>query len=395
MTTINTNTDFKKIATFGGGIGAIGGFIADVLTPLAPFSEILSVIFLSVGVLLLIFIKNDKVKFGTKTNSITAFISGLIFLALSLAADDDKGLLASHVPAIQGLQESLNIVSEKLDAIDEKVDSGFESMETNFDNLESLIKANNPIDNPSSASDFIVNAYLFMQSGNEKKSLNSFEEFLKLSEVEKIDVYKDYYSVCVSVEGKSEASNKLKSFNSKLADLVLIDETEETLDGYLSRIQELELNDELLCIAYRMNLMSSRRVNNGTSKGSYKSSIMAYSACSKFSVEEDYTDFEFLFLNKTKIPDYWAGGSIPGGSAENTLKSMLKYLTTAGPTLDDVMKGQLVEVMFTGSAGRNIYDKDNITQTTGFEKNESEEFIEYLDRWKQYCKDNDVEWTYN
>ena len=392
MTTKNTNTDFRKIATFGGGIGTIGGFIADVLTPLAPFSEILSVTFICVGVLLLIFIKKNKVKFATKSNAIIAFISGVFFLALSLAADDDKGLLASHVPAIQELQESLNIVSEKLDAIDEKVDSGFESMETNFDNLESLIKANNSIDNPSSASDFIVNAYLFMQSGNEKKSLNSFEEFLKLSEVEKIDVYKDYYSVCVSVEGKSEASNKLKLFNSKLADLVLIDETEETLDGYLSRIQELELNEELLCLAYRMNLRSSRRVNNGTSKGNYKSPIMAYSACSKFSVEEDYTDFEFLFLNKTKIPDYWTG-STPYGSAENFLKKGFEFLKNE--KLDDVMKGQMVQVMFTGSGGRTFFDKDNRNKKTGFEKNESEEFIEYLNRWKQYCKDNDLEWTYN
>lgn len=389
----NTQTEFKKIAQITGAIGTIGGFIADVLTPLAPFSKILSITFFSFGVLLLIFIKNDKVKFATKINSVSSLLVGVIFLGLSMASDDDKGLLAAHVPAIQGLQESLNIVSEKLDIIDEKVESGFESMESNFDNLESLIKANNPIDNPSSASDFIVNAYLFMQSGNEKKSLNSFEEFLKLTEVEKIDVYQDYYSVCVSVEGKSEASNKLKSINSKLADLVLIDETEETLDGFLSRIQELELNDELLCIAYRMNLMSSRRVSGINSNGAgIKSSLLAYSACSEFSVGEDYSDFEFLFLNNTKIPDYWNNAEI---MAEDWLKNLLdQYISMLQRDSSTTYGlGMTFQYYITGEQMNLIMDDHG--NFTDFERTESEEFIQYLDIWKQFCRENDVDWIYN
>tara|TARA_B110000977_G_scaffold82965_1_gene110866 strand:- start:130 stop:1251 length:1122 start_codon:yes stop_codon:yes gene_type:complete len=159
MTTINTNTDFKKIATFGGGIGGIGGFIADVLTPLAPFSEILSVTFICVGVLLLIFIKKNKLKFATKTNAITAFISGVIFLALSLAADDDKGLLASHLPAIQELQESLNIVSEKLDVIDEKVDDILESQrksEQNLQDIKDAVSGDAELKNMSNTGDLSV-----------------------------------------------------------------------------------------------------------------------------------------------------------------------------------------------------------------------------------------------
>jgi|GEM_PF-6477226 len=392
--------NIKKISTIAGVIGTIGGIISDVLTPLAPFALILSGILISIGVIFFIFKKKEKLKLATLDNSIIALITGVIFLGLSLVADDDKGLLASNVPAIERLQGSLNIVNEKLDVVDEKIDdvsdqvgTGFESMEANFDNLEKLIEANNPIDNPSSPLDFIVNAYLFMESGDEKKSLRSFEEFLNLSEVEKIDVYKDYYSVCISVKGKSEASNRLKSYNSKLADLVIIDAEEETFKGYLSRVKELELNKELLCIAYRMNLNSSRRSSNFSEMQSmFKSCLLAYSTCSKYGIEEDYSDFEYLFLKSNNISDIWTAANSKAPNAEDYLRtSILEQLMS--DAVESPFKGGLLQQYLTGETPKWLVSDD--AEITGFEKNESEEFNELLELWIQFCADQNVEWTYN
>ncbi len=312
-------------------------------------------------------------------------------------ADDDKGLLASNIPAIQSFQESMNIVSEKLNVIDEKIDKvgnnieeGFESMEENFENIENLIKANNPIDNPTTASDFVVNAYLFLASGDERRSLKSFEDYLKLTEAEKLDVYKDYYSVCLSVNGKAEAKIKLESLNSKMAKLVLLDANEETLDGFLNSVKELELENELNCIAYRMNLTSARRTNNVTNISPiFKSSLKAYSNCNNYSIADDFSAFEYLFLNNTKIPDYWEGSSI---DANDYLKNLLNQLA---PLDDKIILGGMLQQYITGSPSLPNFTLSESGDIIGFEKDTSPEYLEYLEIWKQFCGSNGVDWVYN
>lgn len=390
--------NWSKISQIGGGIGTVGGLIADVLTPLAPISGILAGVLISCGVLAFILIKNEKLAFATKTNSFILLVSGAIFFGISSIADDDKGLLASSIPAIQSLQESMNIVSEKLDVIDEKIDKvgneigeGFESMEENFENIENLIKANNPIDNPTTASDFIVNAYLFLESGDERRSLKSFEEYLKLTEAEKLDVYKDYYAVCLSVNGKSEARKRLESLNSKMATVVLLDADESTLAGYLNSVNELDLNDELKCIAYRINLTSARRSNNvSETSPMMRSCLKAYSACGNYSITDDFSAFEFLFLNNTKIPDYWEGSNL---DAEDYLRNIL----TSFESVDDITKGLMVQKYITGYNGVMVddYILDDDGNMVGFKKDTSSEYLEYLEIWQQFCRNNGVEWTYN
>jgi len=389
--------NWTKISQIGGGIGTIGGLVADVLTPLAPISAILAGVLVSLGILTYFLIKNEKLTFANKTNSLILIVSGVIFFGLGIVADDDKGLLASNIPAIQSFQESMNIVSEKLNVIDEKIDKvgnnieeGFESMEENFENIENLIKANNPIDNPTTASDFIVNAYLFLASGDERRSLKSFEDYLKLTEAEKLDVYKDYYSVCLSVNGKAEAKIKLESLNSKMANLVLLDANEETLDGFLNSVKELELENELNCIAYRMNLTSARRTNNVTNISPiFKSSLKAYSNCNNYSIADDFSAFEYLFLNNTKIPDYWEGSTI---DANDYLKNLLNQLA---PLDDKIILGGMLQQYITGSPSLPNFTLSESGDIIGFEKDTSPEYLEYLEIWKQFCGSNGVDWVYN
>ncbi len=72
--------NWTKISQIGGGIGTIGGLVADVLTPLAPISAILAGVLVSLGILTYFFIKNEKLTFANKTNSLILIVSGVIFL---------------------------------------------------------------------------------------------------------------------------------------------------------------------------------------------------------------------------------------------------------------------------------------------------------------------------
>jgi hypothetical protein len=235
-----------------------------------------------------------------------------------------------------------------------------------------------------------VNAYLFLASGDERRSLKSFEDYLKLTGAEKLDVYKDYYSVCLSINGKAEAKIKLESLNSKMANLVLLDANEVTFDGFLNSVKELELENELKCIAYRMNLASARRTNNITNISStFKSSLKAYSNCNNYSIADDFSAFEYLFLNNTKIPEYWEGSTI---DANDYLKNLLNQLA---PIEDKVIVGGMLQQYITGSPSLPNFILSESGDIIGFEKDTSLEYLEYLEIWKQFCGSNGIDWVYN
>ena len=139
--------------------------------------------------------------------------------------------------------------------------------------------------------------------------------------------------------------------------------------------------------------MSSRRVSGVNSRVAvFKSCLLAYSACSEFSVGEDYSDFEFLFLNNTKIPDYWNSAEI---MAEDWLKNILDQYKSMlqRDSLNTYGLGMTFQNYLTGEPMNLIQDDDG--NFTDFERTESEEFIQYLDIWKQFCRENDVDWIYN
>lgn len=116
-----TFDQLKKSIPLFGFIGTMGGFVADVLQPIAPFSSYIffATAFSSVTVGIAVLMKASL-----RTNGIPALIfsiSMMICSGLLYASQDESkeksGVLASVIPGLSKLQSSLGILHEDLETI--------------------------------------------------------------------------------------------------------------------------------------------------------------------------------------------------------------------------------------------------------------------------------------
>ena len=209
----NLKEIFQPALKFAGVLGTVGGFVGDVLSPLGPvlnYLLYLSVFALIISLVLLFLLPVAK-KSLFKTASLTSLFFALIFGVFGqLNNDTDNGFMGDNLEFISEFQSSLNIIDAKLDKIsdqievvDEKLDLVDEKIDTGFDNLSELIKTSNPIQNPSSPKDFLVNAYLYKNGGDLNKAESSFNSFFEMTGSYKIDVLADFIEVLRDNKGKN------------------------------------------------------------------------------------------------------------------------------------------------------------------------------------------------
>ena len=125
-------------------LGTVGGFIADVLTPLAPFTKWLCIAF-SILTIVLFILYLKKKPIGQKY-VLVSFIGSLIFGSLFLLNGDSKnGVLGDNIDIVSSFQSSMNLVeaeldsiTNKIDVLDEKIDEGFSVVEENNKMLEDV-----------------------------------------------------------------------------------------------------------------------------------------------------------------------------------------------------------------------------------------------------------------
>ena len=190
----------KKSGTLLASIGTLGGFIADVLTPLGPFTKWIFIIFIILTIALFIFYLKNR-SFGKKYLPISLIFSTIFGFLFLINGDSKSGVLGDNIDGISSMQKSLFNLQESVDRIENKIDVVSDKLDIGFDKIEELIKLNNPIENPTSPKDHIVNAYLYMSSGLLKKSQFSFEEYFRLTNDFKVDVLLDYSEVFESNNG--------------------------------------------------------------------------------------------------------------------------------------------------------------------------------------------------
>ena len=219
--------NFKKILEpalkFSAVLGTLGGFIADVLSPLGPYLSYflyISLFVLIISVVLLLLLPTAK-KDLFKTLSISSFFFTLIFAGFNqLNEETDSGFFAENIEFVSDLQSNLNIIDAKLEKIsdqinevDKKITGIDNKLDEEFDNLSSLIKSSNPIGNPSTPKDFLINAYLFRNGGDLDKSEESFADFFESVGSYKIDVLADFIDVMKSNKGEEFIKNYFKLRN--------------------------------------------------------------------------------------------------------------------------------------------------------------------------------------
>ena len=137
--------EIKNSAAALGSVGTIGGFIADVLTPLGPFTKWLFIIFCILTFSLFI-IRNKNIGKKYLTSSL---IMSLIFGSLYfINGDSEKGVLSDNIDGISKIQSSLFNLQKSVDRVENKVDIIDNKIDLGFEKIEELIKSNNPINNP-------------------------------------------------------------------------------------------------------------------------------------------------------------------------------------------------------------------------------------------------------
>ncbi|MGE0283572.1 MAG: methyl-accepting chemotaxis protein [Rhizobiaceae bacterium] len=117
-----------SLATTGkwaGALGIVGGFIADVLNPLAPFAAYISMIaavaaFIIAIAIVFRLVLAQRVLPALVFATTTAAIAGGIY-GLQQAEDARDGLIASLVPAVAELQKSVGLVAAKVENIQKTV----------------------------------------------------------------------------------------------------------------------------------------------------------------------------------------------------------------------------------------------------------------------------------
>lgn len=203
----------KNNGKFFGILSAIGGFIGDVLQPLAPFSEYIFYILL-IGIVPLLLLYFFSISLKTRVvpflsfSIIFAFITGGVF-GLQLASNNnDNGVLSAVVPGIEKLQASLGIIDKKLVSIKEdteEIKKSTTKISKKLDTLNKNIgKQGGIILNPSTFEEWYSNARHYELKGD---FLNTRKSYLKYFTYKKdyIDPHLNFFKLLKIQEGRAGA----------------------------------------------------------------------------------------------------------------------------------------------------------------------------------------------
>ena len=221
------NSAFKAMARAAGPIGvvgAVGGFLSDVMLPLAnfaPFVFILSGIatIFAYAWLFYIFRQRGQAKaldswaMGTL---VAAFSSAMIFglWTVILSVGPERGYLASTVDPIADIQARLLGIEESVEQIEQTTEQtatqvaqsataqaeGFASLEQALANIQSGQQV--IIEGPSTPQDWYNNARIYQLRGDTANAITAYEGFIESSpELEFVDPFEDYADLLTATQG--------------------------------------------------------------------------------------------------------------------------------------------------------------------------------------------------
>lgn len=173
-----------------GVISAIGGFIADVLQPIAPFSEYILYLSMGLGILAIGgYLVIARVREQALTLLIFALLAcGISGLLLSLQYSEEaeqQGLLAATIPGIQSLQESLGLMQQDIDHLVTTTDN-IQSSVNNIENqLQTITDASDGgiISNPDTPEEHYHNARLHELGGDYGNARRSYADYFRQSNI--------------------------------------------------------------------------------------------------------------------------------------------------------------------------------------------------------------------
>lgn len=221
------NSVFKAMARAAGPVGVvgtIGGFLSDVLLPLANFAPVVFAFSVIATVfayawLFLVFRRVGQTKafdswaMGTL---VAAFSSAMIFglWSIFLSVGPERGYLASTVDPIADIQARLLGIEESVEQIEQTTEQtatqvaqsataqaeGFQSLEQALANIQSGQQV--IIDNPTTPQDWYNNARIYQLRGDTGNAIKAYEGFIESSpDLEFMDPFEDYMDLLNATQG--------------------------------------------------------------------------------------------------------------------------------------------------------------------------------------------------
>jgi hypothetical protein len=211
---------------WAGGIAAIGGFVADVLNPLAPLAAwfAIAAAIVTVGVVAALAFKRLSPERGGP-----ALIFSLAALAVSgglwglqKATAAENGLMAGIIPGVEQLQRSAGLIQESVERIETKVDViGTQtsaiaaktdeiaaSIKSISDGFAALSKQGGLIANPKSPEEFYHNARIHELGGDMVNARASYLGFASFG-VDALDPYLRFATLLRVQDGRAGAREVL------------------------------------------------------------------------------------------------------------------------------------------------------------------------------------------
>ncbi|MDC0475000.1 hypothetical protein OAN34_04915 [Hyphomicrobiales bacterium] len=210
-------------------LGGIGGFIADILQPIAPFSSY--VFFVSLGLTFvlcfLMYTRRNLIKLLAPF--VIFSFSSMLFTGLLLGLGDEtnksNGVLASTFPALGSFQESLGLIQKDIEIIKEVTEEIKQTSAQTAKNTEkiaetlleiqkgfsSLTHSGGIIVNPERPEQFYHNARIYELSGdygNARRSYNRYFSF-KLNHLDPHLRYQAFLKVQEGREGALEIYSEM------------------------------------------------------------------------------------------------------------------------------------------------------------------------------------------
>ncbi len=177
--------------TITGSACTIGGLVADVLQPIAPFAFYLFAIATLAFVLLFILYRrgNEELLGSVAFSGIAAVVFGLIVLFQSGEDAEESGFIAAAIPGVAELQASLGIIDAKLDSIAADTQNLRESAARLEDSSAQVLRtleemrenfaSGGLIDKPRSPEDYYHNARLQELAGDYSAARRSYISYFR------------------------------------------------------------------------------------------------------------------------------------------------------------------------------------------------------------------------
>jgi tetratricopeptide (TPR) repeat protein len=213
-------TGAKSALKFAAPSAAIGGFVADVLQPIAPVSlylfilSIICAIVSGMGAWLL----RQKIESNMRRRSslfcsfttVCSILFGVTWF-LFTASCPDKGFLATRIDAIDSIQASLLGVQQSVDRIESTVSQVSTDVGTIKSDVKDISigvsglgKMGGIITNPTTPVEFYNNALIYKERGDVASQRKALEAFVKTGE-QKIEPFEMLDDVLKGMEGPEGA----------------------------------------------------------------------------------------------------------------------------------------------------------------------------------------------